>query len=116
MNRRNKRTVGAQYEAYAVRFLESQGLRMLEQNYFFHGGELDLIAMDAGTVCFIEVKYRATAALGFPEEAVDAKKQRRIRSGAGDYLCRHPEYAGAACRFDVISILGQEITWIKDAF
>lgn len=99
-----------------MRFLESQGLRTMEQNYFSHGGEIDLIAMDAGTVCFIEVKYRATSAMGFPEEAVDAKKQRRLRNGARDYLCHHPEYAGAACRFDVISILGQEITWIKDAF
>lgn len=116
MNGRNKRAVGAQYEACAARFLESQGLRILEQNYFFRGGEIDLIAMDADTVCFIEVKYRATSAMGFPEEAVGAGKQGKIRNGARDYLCRHPVYSVAACRFDVISILGQEITWIKNAF
>ena len=112
---KNKRTVGAEKEALAEGYLTGQGLRILDKNYYFKGGEIDLIAMHGEYLCFIEVKYRSTAALGFPEEAVGRTKQHRMRFGARRYLYEHGLPESTPCRFDVVAVLGQEITWIQNA-
>lgn len=116
MAQRNRRAVGEKWEALAEQYLTDKGLHILERNYYFKGGEIDLIAADGEYLCFIEVKYRKTEALGFPEEAVGRAKQRKLLLGARHYLYEHqlPEFT--PCRFDVIAILGQQVTWIQDAF
>lgn len=90
------------------------GCRILERNYRNHWGEIDLIVKDGDFLVFTEVKYRSSVRSGFPEEAVDAKKRRRIRNSASLYLAGRS--MDIPCRFDIISILGNEIRWIKDAF
>jgi putative endonuclease len=42
-------------------------------------GQLDLVAMDGKTLVFVEVKTRAGHGFGLPQEAVDAKKIRKLR-------------------------------------
>lgn len=112
---KNKRITGSQYEALAARYLNEQGLEVLEQNYRSRQGEIDLIARDGEYLVFIEVKYRKNDSLGFPEEAVAPRKQQRIARTAGYYLYRQG-YGDIPCRFDVIAILGNRIRWIKHAF
>ena len=116
MARQNRRAVGAKWETLAEQYLTEKGLRILERNYYFKGGEIDLIAVDGEYLCFIEVKYRKTEALGFPEEAVGYAKQRKLLLGARRYLYEHQLPESIPCRFDVVAILGQQITWIQDAF
>ena len=43
----------------AVRWLEGQGYRVVERNVVNHGGEIDVVARDGDTVCFVEIKARA---------------------------------------------------------
>lgn len=112
----NKRSLGAEKELLASEYLKEQGVFILANNFFFHGGELDLVARDGEYICFIEVKYRKSSSYGFPEEAVTAAKQRKILQGAKLYLYQNKYPADTPCRFDVISIYKDEITWIKDAF
>ena len=112
----NKRTLGTQKEELAIKFLEEQGAVLLAKNVYFHGGELDIIAKDGEYICFIEVKYRKNRAYGFPEEAVTAAKQKKIIQGAKVFLYQNHYPTETPCRFDVISIYQEEITWIKDAF
>lgn len=112
----NKRSVGAEKEAVAAAYLTGQGASVIEKNFYFHGGELDMIAMDGEYLCFIEVKYRKSTACGFPEEAVTSAKQKKICKGARAFLYQKHYPADMPCRFDVISICGEEICWIKDAF
>ena len=93
-----------------------QGYRIIERNFYCKAGEVDIIAYDAEYLCFIEVKYRKDLSDGYPEEAVDVRKARRITKSAMFYMnmCRIP--ASTPCRFDVVSILGDEIRVIKNAF
>ncbi len=112
----NNRSLGTEKEALAIKFLEEQGVNVLAKNFYFRGGELDLIVKDGEYICFVEVKYRKSKSYGFPEEAVTATKQRKIIQGAKVFLYQNHYSTDTPCRFDVISIYQDEITWIKDAF
>lgn len=111
----NKRETGRRYEQMAAAFLEQQGYEILEMNYQGKYGEIDLIARHGKILVFAEVKYRKTLRLGYPEEAVGPKKQKRIYHTARYYLYSHG-LADVPCRFDVVSILGTRIRLIQNAF
>nr|MBQ8251997.1 YraN family protein [Lachnospiraceae bacterium] len=102
----NKRKIGADYEEIAAGYLESKGYRILERNYRCRYGEVDIIAVRDGMLVIVEVKYRSSTGCGEPAEAVDVRKQRRICRVTMDYLMRHQYFYGKPCRFDVISICG----------
>ena len=58
-----------------------------------------------GTVCFVEVKLRRERGT-LPREAVDARKQARLRSAAALYLSQHE--LDAPARFDVAEVYTDE--------
>ena len=111
----NKRKIGAEYERKAGAYLEAKGYVIQEYNFRCRLGEIDIIAKDGEYLVFCEVKYRYGPGSGHPAEAVDAKKQRVISKCALYYLASKGLY-GVECRFDVVSIEGDEITLYKDAF
>lgn len=112
----NNREVGSFYEEMAVSYLMEHGYHILERNYSHRTGEIDLIAKDGAYYVFIEVKYRTTAQKGYPEEAIDYRKRKHITETARYYLMKHGLSEYTPCRFDVVSILNEEITLIQDAF
>ena len=113
----NKRKLGAAYENKAAEYLENrERYKILQRNYRCPLGEIDLIAVDAGVLVFVEVKYRKDLALGTPFEAVHYKKQKTIQNIARYYLMEHPDFFFCPCRFDVVGILGEKLTLIKNAF
>lgn len=112
----NKRQTGSGYEKIAAAYFIEKGFEIVECNYRERRSEIDLIARDGEYLVFIEVKYRSSAVLGMPEEAVDKRKQQQIRKGAAHYLYTHGYGEDTPCRFDVLAILGEQITWIPDAF
>ena len=112
----NTRELGAEQELIATRYLLSRGFRILHRNYRIRIGEIDLVALDGDTLVFIEVKYRRTARCGEPETAVTERKQHTIYRVAQHYLQHYGYGEGQPCRFDVISIFGEEIRHYKDAF
>ena len=112
----NKREVGSGKERIAAEYLKDHGYRILEMNYYCKAGEIDIIAEEDGYLCFIEVKYRNDAASGFPEDAVDIRKAKRITGSALFYMNSAGLSGETPCRFDVVAILGNDITLIKDAF
>lgn len=112
----NHRKTGSRFEQIAAEYLVGQGAVILEQNYRSRQGEIDLIIKDGVYLVFVEVKYRHDARKGYPEEAVGFYKQQHIRSTARYYLFSHNYGEDTPCRFDVVSILGNEIRWLKDAF
>lgn len=111
----NNRETGRRYEQMAAAFLEQQGYRILEWNYRDRYGEIDLIARHGEVLVFVEVKYRKSLRQGDPAEAVDRKKQQRIHHTAQYYLYTH-RMTDIPCRFDVVSILGDQIRLIQNAF
>ncbi len=90
-------------ESRAVRYLQQEGFEILRRNYRTPFGEIDIIAREAQTLVFVEVKTRSTAAYGMPQEAVDRRKQRQLIRTAQAYL---NEKGGPLplCRFDVVSV------------
>ncbi|HFQ13242.1 MAG TPA: YraN family protein [Gammaproteobacteria bacterium] len=114
------RRIGRETEALACAYLQARGLRLLERNYSTAAGEIDLIMTDRHCLVFVEVRYRRSDRFGSGAETVTAGKQRKLLATAAGYLQRHPERAGSAARFDVVSIGGQgqrhTINWIRDAF
>ncbi len=112
----NKRAVGDAYEELAVDFLIQHNLIIAERNYRNRQGEIDIIAKDGAYLVFIEVKYRKNNRMGLPQEAVNVRKQQKIRQTAGYYLYQHRYGDDVPCRFDVIAIAGTDVCWIKDAF
>ncbi len=111
----NKRAVGRRYEEAARRFLEKKGFVFREKNYRAGGGEIDLIMQKDGRISFIEVKYRKDARYGHPEEAVDGKKQRRIRQCALRYLWQNG-LTEREISFDVVAFEGRRVRYLPDAF
>ena len=66
-------------------------------------GDLDLVAWENDTLCFIEVKTRTTRAVAPAEAAVDAEKRRMLRKMAHYYLRQLPKQ-DVPIRFDILSI------------
>ncbi len=66
-------------------------------------GDLDLIAWQDQTLCFIEVKTRTSRAVASAEAAVDRDKRRALRRLARHYLRQLPR-RDAPTRFDILSI------------
>ena len=112
----NKRSIGSEKECVAAEYLKEQGAEVLAQNFYFKGGELDLVARDGEYMCFIEVKYRTSNRHGMPEEAVTALKKKRMINGAKQYMYEKRIPFDTPCRFDIIAIYKEQIQWIKDAF
>ena len=112
----NKRKIGSIYEAMAADYLMQQGYHIIERNYRCRIGEIDLIGIEQGCLCFIEVKYRKDSKAGDPLEAVDVRKQRKIIQTAQYYLLTHPRFQSEKCRFDAVGILASQIRLVKDAF
>ena len=103
-------------EAIAVKYLKENKIKILETNYKNIIGEIDIIALDNDNrILFIEVKMRSSAKFGYPREAVNYKKQQKIRRVAELYL-KMKKKTDTYIRFDVIEILGDKVTYIKSAF
>ena len=99
--------------------LERLGYAIVERNYRSRFGEIDIVASDAGTVVFVEVKTKTNGDFGDPVEEVTPQKQRQIVSMGQEYAtyCCPPD---TACRFDVVGVdlseMPPKITIYKDAF
>ena len=100
----NKRQQGNQGEDLAVAHLKANGYRILARNVKSKFGEIDCIARQGRTLCFIEIKARSSTTVRWPEESVHPQKQWRLVRLARWYLQanRLEEYP---VRFDVIPIL-----------
>ena len=96
------RALGAAGEAFAARYLEERGYRVLARNVRAGGVEIDLVAARGRLVVFVEVKARRSRAAGAPEEAVDFRKRERLARGASAWLATHRR-PGTRARFDVVA-------------
>lgn len=110
-------SLGERGERLAARFLERNGYRLAAANFRLPIGrntrgalvnaEIDLVAYDGETLCFIEVKTRSHTAVAAPESAVDLRKRRQITRAARVYR-KLFGLTNADYRFDVISIVWSE--------
>lgn len=102
-------------EVRAEQFLQERGMRILARNEVCAGAEIDLIALDARVIAFIEVKTRSGSRSGMGREAVTSAKQRRICRGALMYMTKNG-LTDRQARFDVLEIQDGRVTYIENAF
>ena len=112
----NTRAEGTAWEKRAAEFLAAQGMRIRERNYRCRQGDIDLIGYDGEYLVFVEVKFRSTTGSGYAADAVDVRKQRKICRVADYYRTMHALGENTAVRYDVVTVQGGEITWIRNAF
>ncbi len=113
--------IGKKGEDTAEKYLKKQGYRILGKNYKSPSGEIDIIALDKGTLVFIEVKTRRSDEFGPPEISVTSTKRQKIIKSAFHFLSKK-RIKDTPCRFDIVSITGSPdqkekvVKIIKDAF
>ncbi len=110
--------LGREGEDRAVEFLARRGYKIIERNYNARVGEIDIIALQEGTIVFIEVKTRTSSVYGAPELAVNQQKQQRMIRAALSYI-RYKKLHQMPCRFDVVAIsssAGRDPELIQNAF
>ncbi len=95
----------------------SQGCQLIASNERAKVGELDLIVQDGAELVFVEVRARSSFAFGGAAASVGPAKQARLRKAAQLFLLRRfGQGRWPACRFDVIALESNELSWIKNAF
>jgi putative endonuclease len=107
-------SLGQLGESYAAAYLDQIGYRIVAANFTLPVGrnlrgaiinaEIDLIAYDGDTLCFIEVKTRASDWFAPPQVNVDKRKRRQITRAARVYrqmlgIKNEPH------RFDVVTVV-----------
>ena len=106
--------IGQHGEDLAARFLEANGYRLVLSNFKIPigrnrrgaaiTGEIDIVAVDDDTLCFVEVKTKTSDDFAAPIASVNLRKQRQITRTAKVYrrvfgLQQMPK------RYDVVSIV-----------
>ena len=111
------RSCGDQYEAFARRYLEREGLTFVAANVACRTGEIDLIMRDQQTWVFVEVRYRRDARYGGALASVTRNKQQKLLRAAALWLAqRGGSFETVNCRFDIIAITGTALEWLPNAF
>ena len=111
--------IGREGEALAVAYLKKKGYRIIERNYSCRLGEIDIVAMDRKTICFVEVKTRSSDGYDRPEVSVHKDKQRKV-SRVALWFLKDKRLGDTRARFDVLAITrrgdSNQVHHIKNAF
>jgi putative endonuclease len=114
----NTREKGTESENIAVDFLEKNEYSILEQNWYHHHHEIDIIAKKNDIIAIIEVRSLTNPYFQEPYQSVNKNKQRMIISATNAYI--RAKNIQEEVRFDIISIIrsknGHKIEHIENAF
>lgn len=113
----SKRATGDRGESLAASFLENEGYRIVMANFEApigrntRGvqiiGEIDIVALDGETLCFVEVKTRRDLEFAGPLTNVDIRKQRTVTRTARAYKRIFAIY-DLNHRYDVVTVVGDD--------
>ncbi len=112
----NTKKIGSNGEDKACSHLAENGYTILRRNYRASRGEIDIIAKKETLLAFIEVKTRRNTQFGLASDAVNFKKQQRIKSAAKVFIMSYNDYDRIS--FDVCEVYTEEkrINYIENAF
>jgi putative endonuclease len=112
----NTRRAGSRTERKARRYYRLRGYRILGENVWTGGYELDLIVRRGHVLVFCEVKGKSGPGFGDPLEMVTPEKTRRLRRAATMWLVAHPEHGSCEIRFDVVVEQAGRLERVAQAF
>ena len=96
---------GRYYEDLACEYLSTlKRYRIVQRNFRPKLAEVDLIAWDKDTLCFIEVKGRSYSCKYLPQEIINSRKLKKLRWAVNCYL-KEKGIAGCKIRMDLLTIV-----------
>ncbi len=96
--------LGRRGERAATRLVRRYGWDILARNWRHPTyGEIDIVALDAATVIFIEVKTRRVDSVSVPEDALRPAKRQHLRSLAQAFMGQYNLQA-LTYRFDLLAV------------
>jgi len=98
-----RRDTGILGEKLAKDFLKKRGYRILETNYRYPEGEIDIVAKHKDSLVFIEVRTKKSLEFGSPEESITPTKRERMRATASHYRQTHNDLP-LLWRIDVVAV------------
>ncbi|MEA1909839.1 MAG: YraN family protein [Patescibacteria group bacterium] len=107
-------------EVLAAKYLRIKGFKITKTGFRTYVGEIDIVAEKNSNLYFVEVKTRSSLNFGRPSEAVNYRKQNKIKEVAKEYLQKYP-FDGEV-HLGVIEILHKKserrylVNWIPEAF
>jgi len=110
----NNKVLGAHGENLALERYQNLGFECLDQNWSCSDGEIDLIFCRDQLIVFVEVKLRTSNCFGSAAEAVDWRKQNKVRQVASNWLSESDKYF-EDLRFDVATVDGNDQVEIIEA-
>lgn len=84
--------------------MREQGYRLVAKDWRSRLGQIDIVAEDGDTLVLVEVKARRGTSFGLPEEAVDVRKRRKLRTLLEVYRAQTHRQK-QPCRIDVVGLL-----------
>ena len=103
-------------ESRARNHYRLRGYRILGENVWIGGYELDLVVRRGRNLVFCEVKGKSGPAFGDPLEMVTPEKVRRVRRAASAWLSANPEHGHCSIRFDVVAERSGRLEHVAQAF
>ena len=115
-----RKDLGIDGENLAAKYLESLGYSILERNFRYRLGEIDIVAVYKGHLAICEVKSRSSGKID-PSLSITLAKRTKLKKLYEVFITRHPNKLKIKPRFDVISIIFQkndapELEHISNAF
>ena len=113
----NHKIIGNIGEEIAQNYLQRQGCKIIQRNYYSRFGEIDIIAEKDNILLFVEVKYRKNERFALATESITSQKKHNMRLTIETYLQKYP--TNQPLRIDLITIIGQspyQITWLENIF
>ncbi|MBT3704174.1 YraN family protein [Candidatus Peregrinibacteria bacterium] len=107
MSTSSKKT-GNKGENIAATYLEREGYKIIQKNYYSKYGEIDIIAENQNIIYFFEVKTRYHSSLNHPLESITYKKSQCLIKTSLHFLNQNNE--NRSWRIALISILLQRHT------
>jgi len=113
----NSRVAGKAGEDRACIFLEEQGFRIIDQNFYAgRYGEIDIIALKDKLLLFVEVKSKSNDKFGGGIYSITEKKKQSLRKAARFFLVKNSIYDSRdyTIRFDLILLENGRIESVED--
>jgi len=99
-------------ENLACDYLIKNNYKIVKSNYKNKIGEIDIIALSPQNIyVFVEVKLRLNCNFGYPRQAINYKKQQKIKATALSYLKYNNLLDKVSIRFDCIEIIGDKLDY-----
>jgi putative endonuclease len=109
---------GARAEVLACEYLIAKGLTLIDANVACTRGEIDLVMKQGGTLVFVEVRWRKTAAYGGAVASVTPSKLKKLLTACEVFFQHYPTWRTSPCRVDVVALQGSlnqaQIEWLQN--